>query len=208
MTIIDLKKRAPARKPKSLFHFLRWCGGLKPHPDLYLLNGRRSLIRKSGLTLDRARECCVEESFLADHASINDLLVAVAEEAAGRRRYRFHEAVDGYECDAASSLRGEKGLLRRIAEQCGITRQAVSGWKRVPAERVRDVSKITGIPRSVLRPDVYPPHEEPYRQYSRLLDFATERDPKLVQLCERWAGVAVTSDAVALTGTPRERCSE
>lgn len=44
-----------------------------------------------------------------------------------------------------------------IAAQLGLTPQAVSLWKRVPAERVLDVERITGISRHVLRPDVFGP---------------------------------------------------
>ena len=38
----------------------------------------------------------------------------------------------------------------------GITSQAISQWKRVPAERVLEIERITGIPRHELRPDIYP----------------------------------------------------
>lgn len=35
-----------------------------------------------------------------------------------------------------------------------ITRQAIAQWRRVPAERVLDVEKATGVSRVVLRPDL------------------------------------------------------
>jgi hypothetical protein len=37
----------------------------------------------------------------------------------------------------------------------GLTRQAVSQWKRVPALRVAQVERITGIPPERLRPDIF-----------------------------------------------------
>ncbi len=49
-----------------------------------------------------------------------------------------------------------RGTRLRVAKACKITHGAVSQWKRVPAERVLDVEKITGIPRHLLRPDIYP----------------------------------------------------
>ena len=52
------------------------------------------------------------------------------------------------------------GGLSRLAEHLGITRSAVSQWPQIPAERVHDVERITGIPRSELRPDLYPPERE------------------------------------------------
>lgn len=36
----------------------------------------------------------------------------------------------------------------------GITPQAISQWKQVPAERVVEVETVTGIPRHELRPDL------------------------------------------------------
>jgi hypothetical protein len=49
-----------------------------------------------------------------------------------------------------------------IAEELGITRQAIAGWRAVPAEWVRQLSDVTGIPAWRLRPDLYdaPPTTE------------------------------------------------
>lgn len=49
----------------------------------------------------------------------------------------------------------ERGLKFRLAGELGITHGAVSQWSRVPAERVLDVERITGISRYDLRPDLY-----------------------------------------------------
>lgn len=45
-----------------------------------------------------------------------------------------------------------------LGDQIGVTQVAVAKWcnKRVPAERVISIEKITGIPRTQLRPDIYP----------------------------------------------------
>lgn len=42
-----------------------------------------------------------------------------------------------------------------LASELGITKQAVYQWRKIPAERARDVERITGIPREYLRPDIY-----------------------------------------------------
>jgi hypothetical protein len=43
-----------------------------------------------------------------------------------------------------------------IREACGgISRPAVLNWRRVPAEHCPAIEKVTGIPRKVLRPDIY-----------------------------------------------------
>lgn len=47
--------------------------------------------------------------------------------------------------------------LAFIADEIGLTRAAVSAWAKVPAERVVDIERITGIPRHTLRPDLYDP---------------------------------------------------
>jgi hypothetical protein len=58
--------------------------------------------------------------------------------------------------DIQSILRERRGLAIRISRELGITHGAVSQWRRVPAERVLDVERLTGIERHVLRPDIYP----------------------------------------------------
>jgi DNA-binding transcriptional regulator YdaS (Cro superfamily) len=45
--------------------------------------------------------------------------------------------------------------LARLAREIGITRGAVAQWDRVPAERIGDVARVTGIPQERLRPDLF-----------------------------------------------------
>lgn len=52
-------------------------------------------------------------------------------------------------------LRAERGLMARVARELGLRSSAVAVWVRVPAERVVEVERITGIPREQLRPDLY-----------------------------------------------------
>jgi DNA-binding transcriptional regulator YdaS (Cro superfamily) len=49
----------------------------------------------------------------------------------------------------------------QLARALGISPQAIYGWRRVPGGRVLQVEELTGIPRSELRPDLYPPEREP-----------------------------------------------
>ena len=60
------------------------------------------------------------------------------------------------ETPGLAKIRKTYGLARLIALQSGISAAAVSQWRRVPAERVLSVERITGIPRRELRPDIYP----------------------------------------------------
>lgn len=55
-------------------------------------------------------------------------------------------------------LRQERGRIALVAKGLGINPGAVSQWKEIPPTRVPAVSKITGIPRHELRPDL---HEGP-----------------------------------------------
>jgi DNA-binding transcriptional regulator YdaS (Cro superfamily) len=55
---------------------------------------------------------------------------------------------------AKEAANGSSALARALSDQ--ITPQAISQWKQVPAERVLDVERITGVPRHELRPDIYP----------------------------------------------------
>lgn len=44
----------------------------------------------------------------------------------------------------------------RLARELGdITPQAISQWERVPAKRVLDIERITGVSRHQLRPDIF-----------------------------------------------------
>ncbi|WP_425517823.1 transcriptional regulator [Stenotrophomonas geniculata] len=44
-----------------------------------------------------------------------------------------------------------------IGRVCGVSSQAVSQWKRVPAEYVLTIEEATGVSRHDLRPDVFGP---------------------------------------------------
>src|SRR5262249_26613143 len=54
--------------------------------------------------------------------------------------------------DQAIAAAGGVGALAR---KIGIAQPSVSNWSRVPSERVLTVEAVTGVSRSVLRPDLY-----------------------------------------------------
>jgi TorA maturation chaperone TorD len=47
------------------------------------------------------------------------------------------------------------GGVSELARQVGISQPSISNWTRVPAERVVAVEAVTGVHRSILRPDLY-----------------------------------------------------
>jgi TorA maturation chaperone TorD len=64
-----------------------------------------------------------------------------------------------------ASFMGDSGLeiaikaaggVRALARQLEISQPAISTWKRIPADRVLSIEAATGVPRRVLRPDLYP----------------------------------------------------
>ncbi len=51
------------------------------------------------------------------------------------------------------------GGLQPLAATLGVRYQAIQAWLRrgrVPAERVIAIERATGVPRTTLRPDIYP----------------------------------------------------
>lgn len=42
-----------------------------------------------------------------------------------------------------------------LARRLGITVQSIQQWRRIPAERVVAVERVTGVPRHELRPDLF-----------------------------------------------------
>ena len=47
------------------------------------------------------------------------------------------------------------GSIVKLAAELGIKHQSFYAWKKIPAERVIDLERVTGIPRHELRPDLY-----------------------------------------------------
>lgn len=58
-------------------------------------------------------------------------------------------------------IRAERGLISKVARALGVTRSAIAMWHRVPAERVVEVEKASGIPRHKLRPDLHLEPDDP-----------------------------------------------
>jgi DNA-binding transcriptional regulator YdaS (Cro superfamily) len=61
-------------------------------------------------------------------------------------------------------VRGQPGMLAKIARTIGVRPQAVSQWRTVPLDRLLVVEQLSGIPREQLRPDVNMIWTEPRKQ--------------------------------------------
>ena len=60
---------------------------------------------------------------------------------------------------AMDRIRGERGLIPKIAKELKVLPQAIYQWTQVPLDRVIDVERITQIPREELRPDYHLPRK-------------------------------------------------
>jgi len=47
------------------------------------------------------------------------------------------------------------GGISSLARAIGVDRRRVFEWKQIPAKRVLDVERVTGISRHILRPDIF-----------------------------------------------------
>ena len=52
-------------------------------------------------------------------------------------------------------LKAKRGRLSRLAEELEITPGAIAQWDEVPADKLVAIEAATGIPRQLLRPDLY-----------------------------------------------------
>jgi hypothetical protein len=64
-----------------------------------------------------------------------------------------------YEADMNEGLREAvlaAGGIRALGRALGMSHQAIAKWDLVPASRLVEVERLTGVPRDRLRPDLYP----------------------------------------------------
>ena len=69
-----------------------------------------------------------------------------------KERYAFNPPMEKMCEEAKQKAGGPASLAKALG---GLTSQAVSQWKRIPADRVLGVEAITGISRHELRPDIF-----------------------------------------------------
>lgn len=53
------------------------------------------------------------------------------------------------------AVRASVKSLAALGREIGLTRDAICKWRRVPAERLFDVSKATGLTPEIIRPDLF-----------------------------------------------------
>lgn len=58
-------------------------------------------------------------------------------------------------------IKARAGGYAALAKALGLSRATVWGWREVPPKHVIAVERETGIPRHLLRPDLYPDETNP-----------------------------------------------
>lgn len=53
------------------------------------------------------------------------------------------------------------GTIAALARKIGVTRSAIHQWRQIPAGRVIEIERATGVPRNELRPDLYDYDQQP-----------------------------------------------
>jgi len=48
------------------------------------------------------------------------------------------------------------GGIVKLSKALGLSRGAASLWKQIPPNHVLQVERLSGVPREILRPDLYP----------------------------------------------------
>ncbi len=90
------------------------------------------------------------------------------------------------------------GGVSELARRLGISQPSVSNWDRIPAERVASVETITGINRSILRPDLFV--AEPSREVSEVDAVRAQEYALLAALLARAPDADLLSRIAVLRG--------
>jgi DNA-binding transcriptional regulator YdaS (Cro superfamily) len=76
--------------------------------------------------------------------------------------------------EKATAAVGSRATLARLI---GISVQALNQWAEIPAKRVLEVERVTGVSRHELRPDLYPEEARPVEMAEPKRDFRSEDAP-------------------------------
>jgi hypothetical protein len=102
--------------------------------------------------IDPANVSALEQFVHARNPDASEQLVA----AVAQRMRENHERIASQPME--EGLRAAIAVVGgrvELARDLGVNYRAVLSWRRVPAERLVQVERITGIPRQRLRPDLY-----------------------------------------------------
>ena len=102
-----------------------------------------------------------------------------------------------------------RGLSAEIARACGISRQAINQWKRVPPQQVLTVATIMGLTPEQIRPDVFRPKKRPVRRPMALLKDRNEQLTRInLDQAERIAALEAREENGSLFDLARDRAED
>jgi DNA-binding transcriptional regulator YdaS (Cro superfamily) len=79
-------------------------------------------------------------------------MIDPSKEAYARDRKTIIELLLPY---AVKTAIKEAGGLRELARRLDINHQAILQWEQIPVGRLLEIERVTGVPRELLRPDLY-----------------------------------------------------
>lgn len=94
--------------------------------------------------------------WFAPHPTVVETVSAIIE-----ARFSWEAAPSNTPRSAALASALQAVGAAALAKSLGVTAQAISQWRDVPALRALEVERITGVPRQTLRPDIYPVEAQP-----------------------------------------------
>ena len=95
------------------------------------------------------------------------------------------------------------GSVSALARGLGLAQPSVSGWTKIPAERVLAVETLTGVPRSILRPDLYDGQDD-IQTHDEVNALRAQHYGLLAALLQRAPTEAILKDVAAIKGDTTE----
>jgi TorA maturation chaperone TorD len=95
------------------------------------------------------------------------------------------------------------GSVSALARGLGLAQPSVSGWTKIPAERVLAVETLTGVPRSILRPDLYDGQDD-IQTSDEVNALRAQHYGLLAALLQRAPTEAILKDVAAIKGDTTE----
>jgi DNA-binding transcriptional regulator YdaS (Cro superfamily) len=119
-------------------------------PDLFLVAKNRMLAIEFKTFGDPEKKKVIE-AFMRRSGGYRD---PFKRRSGGFRNPEKKKVIEAFIIEAKKVIEAF-GNVSEFARALGVSRQAIYGWDKIPAERVIDVEAFTRIPREALRPDLF-----------------------------------------------------
>ena len=150
---LDLMDQPKERPPQTFTQWVRSQGGLKNDAEVESIYGYRKidLVRKTGNSMDNIREAAVQQGWLPENASIEDVKVLLRDEDKGIKHY--HPGEQGrVRAPDAEMIRAQDEVDTALREFNLHPDQAMSAKAKAERRGIRD-DAIDDVYRNELEPD-------------------------------------------------------